>query len=168
VLDDSFVELLPLYPRYFINKDGVVVSTRRTKEVIIAHTLSPDGYPTIKLRNADGNGETRRGVHRVLAEVFLPRKEGQNQVNHKDGNKKNFKLENLEWVTQQENLYHAMRTGLHPNPMKSVIGWNPDTGHGWFFFSITEAAKYGFTQANLSHCLAGHRAKCKGYHWEYA
>jgi hypothetical protein len=51
-------------------------------------------------------------IHRIMAEVFLPNPEGKLQVNHKDGNKLNNRLDNLEWNTPEENSQHAYDTGL--------------------------------------------------------
>ena len=53
-------------------------------------------------------------LHRVVATVFLPNWHNKNIVNHKDGNKANSKLYNLEWVTAQENSQHAINSGLNP------------------------------------------------------
>jgi len=53
-------------------------------------------------------------LHRLVATVFLPNWYNKNIVNHKDGNKANSKLYNLEWVTSQENSQHAIDTVLNP------------------------------------------------------
>lgn len=50
--------------------------------------------------------------HRVIAELFLPKVEGKDYVNHKNGIKDDNRIENLEWCTQQENCIHAFETGL--------------------------------------------------------
>lgn len=53
-----------------------------------------------------------RNVHRVIAETFIPNPNNLPCVNHKDGNKMNNSVDNLEWCTHSENTIHAYRTGL--------------------------------------------------------
>ena len=67
------------------------------------------GYLRVKLCKNRKIKKTR--VHRLVAEAFIKRPEL--EVNHIDGNKKNNKAENLEWVTQKENKQHAWITGLY-------------------------------------------------------
>ena len=70
-----------------------------------------DRYPTISLwRN--NKGVTTR-IHVIIAKVFIPNPENKPEVNHKNGDKLNFSIDNLEWNTKSENMQHAFDTGLH-------------------------------------------------------
>ena len=51
-------------------------------------------------------------VHRIIAQTFIPNPESKKTVNHKDGNKQNNRVENLEWSTQKEQIQHSIKTGL--------------------------------------------------------
>jgi hypothetical protein len=79
-----------------------------------------DGYALV---NKSVRGKTINfKVHRLVAEIYIPNPENKRCVNHIDGNKTNNKVENLEWVTHSENMYHAFKMGLTKSPMKGVIG----------------------------------------------
>lgn len=52
-------------------------------------------------------------LHRLIAEAFIPKIEGENIINHIDGNKLNNSIDNLEWCTYSENNKHAYDTGLN-------------------------------------------------------
>jgi len=56
-------------------------------------------------------------VHRLVADAFLPNHENKRTVNHKNGNKKDNKLSNLEWATDSEQQLHATKIGLRANTL---------------------------------------------------
>lgn len=77
----------------------------------ILHTYDNGrGYQILSL-NKDGQ-QTNHKVHRIVAEAFIPNPNNYPVVNHKDGNKKNNNVDNLEWTTHQQNTKHAIETGL--------------------------------------------------------
>jgi hypothetical protein len=75
------------------------------------------GYKTVTLHK-NGEGRTQY-VHRLLAKAFLPNDGAKCCVNHKNGNKLDNTLVNLEWVTQGENMKHAYQIGLCDRNKKS-------------------------------------------------
>lgn len=65
----------------------------------------PNGYLQVNLRK-DGGGDKHAYVHRIVAQVFLPNPDGLPEVNHKDFDKSNNSVENLEWVSDKDNKRH--------------------------------------------------------------
>lgn len=73
----------------------------------MSYTLNNRGYYSVVVRRRT------KMLHRLIAQAFIPNPEGKQYVNHKDGNKLNNRVENLEWCTIAENNKHARDTGLH-------------------------------------------------------
>lgn len=82
----------------------------RVKGKIRKLATSEDGYLEVDL-NCNGVVKYVR-VHRLVALTFIANPENKPEVNHKDGNKKNNNIHNLEWATTAENIRHAIHTGL--------------------------------------------------------
>lgn len=83
---------------------------RYTKPRILTPVLHKNGYLHICLRR---NSKSKNfSIHRLVAEAFIPNPENKLTVNHKDGNKFNNCVENLEWATSSENSRHAIEIGI--------------------------------------------------------
>lgn len=95
---------------YAVRDDGEVISYRHAGGERVLKRNNSAGYPAVSIK-VDGIRHTYT-VHRLLALAFLPNAEGKPTVNHKDGDKGNFALSNLEWSTFSENNQHAYTHGL--------------------------------------------------------
>lgn len=93
---------------YSVSSDGLV----RNDNTNCLKTLGIDryGYQNVELHC---NGKRSfPGVHRLVANAFIPNTFNKPQINHKDGNKLNNNVSNLEWATAKENMEHASRNDL--------------------------------------------------------
>ena len=104
------------FSKYKIDTNGKVWSTYtgRFLTPYISYQKPPRGnYVRVGILKSNGKQKLYY-LHALLAATFLKKKHGQ-QVNHKDGNSLNNRLENLEWVTGAYNIKHAFKTGLRTN-----------------------------------------------------
>lgn len=81
------------FENFIIYKDGTVINTKTGNRR--SPTLDKNGYLRVTLQQANGKNTTRF-IHRLLAEAFIPNPENKETVNHKDENKTNNSLDNLE------------------------------------------------------------------------
>lgn len=110
---DKLVQISQFLPavkdRYYINSKGELFTDNGAKKMKDA---LKNGYVKNQLCHKDGTQKSYFR-HRLVMMCFNPVENQDNlQVNHKDGNKLNNSLENLEWCTNQENRIHAVKMGL--------------------------------------------------------
>ena len=94
---------------YFITSEGKVLNYKFEERKL---KLTKTGYFEISLKRNSDQKLTWYRVHRLVAQAFIINSENKPFVNHKDGNKINNNLTNLEWVTHQENMEHAKNFSL--------------------------------------------------------
>lgn len=156
---------------------GSFGSLQNKRSVILSSAINTAGYYSVALtRNA--NSKSYR-VHRLVAEAFLPNPNNLPIINHKDENKLNNSVENLEWCTYS---YNAKYNGCMT---KRITTRNKNHSHGcekkvyqydlknnlikvWkSLMSITRTL--GYSHANIANCCKGqkNRPTAYGYKWSY-
>ena len=158
---------IPLFdfPGYCATENGDIVNTRTGR--VLRQSPNRDGYMQVCL-TTNGSCHTKT-VHSLVANAFCERpSQRAYQVNHINGNKRDNRSCNLEYVTPSENMYHAYANGLN-----HWVGYNErpvrivETGE--VFKSQAECARsIGGSQPNINACLVGRRRSHMGYHYEYA
>ena len=102
---------------YAVTKNGVVFSLPRktSKKLNIMNPVDNmiAGYLRVVLTK-EGSSKLWY-IHRFVALAYIQNPDNKPMVNHKNGNKRDNRVENLEWVTCMENHTHAIEHGLYPN-----------------------------------------------------
>ena len=167
---------------YEVSNTGKIKSIKRPRitkgggitivpERILKPKTNKFGYCTVALsKNAKHKFYM---VHRLVAFAFVPNPEGKPEINHKDGNKLNNSVQNLEWCTSQENKRHAYENGLcggeHITHRRQVNQYDKDYNFIATYASIEEASKQtGIGHSSIWMCC-NHRYKTAGnFIWSYA
>jgi hypothetical protein len=175
---------------YEVSNEGDVMSLRRKAtdrrgrvRDVPSRKLTPHlnrgGYCMVLLSK---NGHANlRSVHRLLMMAFFPRDDHASVViNHKDGNKANNQLSNLEWCKHSENIAHAYRTlkvahpwagrcGKRHHGSKAVIGTHTVTGEIVEYESASMAASaIGAQNSKILRAAHGKQKTASGYQWRFA
>ena len=148
---------------YKITKTGKIWSMKRNR---FLSTKITNGYENITLC------EKSYSIHRLVALTFIPIPEKYNNlnkddliVNHKDCNKLNNNLDNLEWLTQKENINHHGKDTSHK---KKIIQLDLNNNIIDKFDSLVEASeKTGIGKSSISKVLCGKNTRSGIYKWSY-
>lgn len=155
--------VIPNYPNYMINTEGKIKS--KYSNLILKESNHTNGYKTVMLYE---NGKSKRlYIHRLMGITFLLDNFSKGkEINHKDGNKANNSLSNLEWVTKSQNhlhrVYNLNKGNMLPKKVQCV-----ETG------AIYESVKIATKDMKLknpiciSNAATGKRNKAAGFHWQF-
>ena len=150
------------YSSYEIYEDGRIYSYKSRKWL----TLKPrrDGY--IRVRLVNDNGEIKDlYLHRIIAQTFIPNPDNLPQVNHKDENKGNSCVDNLEWCNAKYNANYGTRNErIIKSQEKKVYCVELNK----VFDSIKAAQEeLRIKGHHIGEVCNGKRKSCDGYHWEW-
>lgn len=160
--------------RYEVSNHGRVRNSQKMR--LLKPKPSGAGYRAVAL----GYGNDR-SVHRLVAIAFIPNPEGKPQVNHRDGDKTNNHVSNLEWSTRSENLKHAYDMGLldgtacknpvsgYEHPSSRPVVMSSDDGRIRIHYpSITQASKQtGVDYSTIHGALHGKFKQAGGWRWAF-
>jgi hypothetical protein len=158
------------YPKlkeeYYISNYGSVYSKLSKK--ILSNKNLRGGYISSSLTMKDGKDKQFR-VHQLVAYTFLGFSEENKNVNHKDGNKLNNYINNLEYMTSKENTKHAFDTGLNKRIKRKVRQFDLDGKFIKEHESILDAGKSIERDSRfINNVCKGRKKTAYGFKWEYS
>jgi len=102
-------------------------------------------------------------VHKIVLNAFSNNPSNKETINHKDGNKLNNSLSNLEWATCKENVNHAWKSGFNDWHKKRILCIETGKTYDCMKDATNET---NATETGISHCLRGRYKTSGGLHWE--
>ena len=154
---------------YQVSNCGRVKSIKFGKERILKLTKDKDGYLIVNLYK--NNKSKTFKVHRLVAEAFLPNPDNLPLINHKDEDKSNNIVSNLEWCDVKYNTNYGTRnkrigkSNTNGKRSKPVLQYTLDGKFVREWESYRECKRNGFN--HVSECCRGKRKSCGGYIWRY-
>lgn len=114
---EKFKSIIGYEGLYSVSNCGRIRSDRNTsntfKGKMLMDRLTQNGYCLVNLFIGHGKKGRNKRIHCLVAEAFIGPRPLRHDVNHKDGNKRNNRLTNLEYITRSENMLHAVKNGCH-------------------------------------------------------
>ena len=180
------------FENYMVSNLGNVKSVERTvfnpksrsgvavkKELQLKPNLNHKGYLVVKLYN--NNKSKSVAIHRLVAKAFIPNPDNLPQVNHKDENKTNNNVENLEWCTNDYNIHYgtiakrlseAIRNSeahkaYSKRRCKKVAQIDESGNIIEIWNSVVSVSTKGFYPESVIACCKGRKQTYKGYKWQY-
>lgn len=115
---------IPDFAGYYADENGNIYSTlkqgcrnrydmsKRTAPILLNVRYTRKGYARVYMRRESTNKREDVYIHRIIAELFIPNPNNLSEVNHINCQRNDNRVDNLEWVTRQENIDYALKTGF--------------------------------------------------------
>ena len=153
------------------NYEGSTYGNIRNKitQKILKGRLTKSGYLQVSLKIDETNKFSNRYIHRLVAIYWIDNPNNKREVNHKDGNKENNNINNLEWVTSSENQKHRHSIGINKTSNRRVGKFTKDGELVAQYNSIQEAAntENNGIRISIDNVVHGKRKSLKGFIWKY-
>lgn len=133
------------------------------EERILKQRKDNGGY--LKVHLCCEGKHKHHSVHRLVAQAFIPNPDNLPQVNHKDENKQNNCVDNLEWCTSEYNNNYGART---LKCSRQIVQMDLENNIVGIYISIMEVKRQlGFDNSCISKCCRGKTQTAYGYKWQY-
>lgn len=159
------------------NADNYEVSNcgnvrNKTTQYVLKPRLCKTGYYQVNIKFNNETKFKNQYVHRLVAETWLSNEDNKPSVNHKDGNKSNNNVENLEWMTYTEQQNHRTKTLGKKNigSPKKVGQYTKNNELITVYDSVEQAAAhFGKSRVNIDNAIHHHKNQqtAYGYIWKY-
>ena len=145
-------------------KSGFLI---RKEKIMKIHTKANGYVYTTLFKNNKGS---KKHIHRLVAEAFIPNPNNYPCINHKDHNKRNNNVENLEWCSyKQNNDYSACHSHLDAAIRKPIAQYDLNGNFIKIWESSAEIGRYfNIRRGNFTACCKGKIKTSCGYVWKYA
>ena len=165
------------FPGYYITNVGTIYTRKHGRIKKLKPELSKWGYYRIHLWK--NKTMTHKSIHRLVAEAFISNPDNKCDVNHKNGIRTDNRVENLEWATRSENIWHSFNVLKNPanKPWTGKFGKEHNRSQAVLqikngkimhkFDSLLEAERItGIKHGDISRCCSKQRKTAGGYQWE--
>lgn len=166
----EYWKTIPGYPNYKVSNIGRVMKIYKHHPNLIKRSRNTKtGYQVIML--SKGGVQTLFKVHRLVALAFIPNPNNYSEINHKNEDKTDNRVENLEWCTRKyNNNYGTLKSRIAKALSKPVLQLSIDGKVLKSFDSVREASRYtGISSPRIGHCCKhhSHYKTAGGFKWEY-
>ena len=153
--------------QYQVSDKGMVRSLKFGKERILKPRRNPQGYLLVCLCK---NGEIKQClVHRLVAQAFIPNTNNLPEVNHKDEDKTNNSVMNLEWCDSKYNINYGTRNQrVSEKHSKSVLQYTKSGEFVREWKSMNDVQRnLNYSKGNISYCCNGRYKSAYNFIWKF-